>query len=126
MEHFFGPMKLAYSLKRPDGGKVTLKTLDDAVTVLRQHRPSTRGEGQVFASAIDGTIVTAVVTAFPKLTEGWDENSLIAYMNSQSSGSEEKQWFKEGQGAHLRPILVPLIAYYTQYLFQLILKDRFQ
>lgn len=124
VQGFFGPMKVAYSLTRPDGGKVSLKQVDDAITEIRQFKP--KGRGQAFA--IDGTTVKTTITAFPKVDRILDERSAIAHM--MQTGGHREQWVKvvgsTKSNYRIRAIILPLINWYVKRKFIDLLEERFQ
>lgn len=117
----FGPLKIAYSIERPDKGKVQLTMVDDAVKVIRQWKP----KGSGFAKAIDGTIIKTSITAFPKVAGLTSERSVINYMIKKTGHKE--QWVKVlGNGeTEIRAILLPLINWYLKSQFILLMEERF-
>lgn len=123
VQGFFGPMKLAYSLTRPDGGKVSLKQIDDVIIEIRQFKP--KGRGQVIP--IDGTVIHTTITAFPKVDRMIDERSVIAHM--MRTGGNREQWVKvvggTGDNYRIRAIILPLINWYVKRKFIDLLEERF-
>lgn len=123
VQGFFGPMKVAYSLTRPDGGKVSLKQIDDVITEIRQFNRKGR-----FAMALDGTVIKTTITAFPKMDRMIDERSVIAHM--MRTGGNREQWVKVVGGTRdnyrIRAIILPLINWYVKRRFIDLLEERFQ
>lgn len=123
VQGFFGPMKVAYALTRPDGGKVSVKQLDDVIKEIRQFKP--KGRGQVLP--IDGTVIHTTVTAFPKVDRIIDERSVIAHM--MRTGGYREQWVKvvgsTRSNYRIRAIILPLINWYVKRKFIDLLEERF-
>lgn len=120
VEQFFGPMQIAWSFSRPDGGKVTAASIEGVVTKL-----TNRNKAGKFASFLDGTTITAEITAFSKVAGKLTEKSILGYLIA--TGGHKQQWFKvTGGGQHYRAIITPLIAWYTQHEFNRILIKYFK
>ena len=125
---FFGPMKIAYSLVRPDKGEVKITQLNDAIVQIRQRRLTGQGNKSVFAGPLDNTIIRTTITAFPRIEGMLDEKRLVDYM-ARISGHPE-QWQKvTGTGRsnwRIRPIILPLVNWYMKANFRLLLEERFK
>jgi len=125
VEGFFGPVKLAYSLERPDKGKTQIVTLDSAITTVRQWKP--KGSGTGFIKAMDGTVLTVTITAFPNVEGMLNDRALIGYMISKSGYKE--QWFKLVGGSRnnrMRPVLLPLINWYAKVKLKQTIEGSFE
>ncbi len=118
VEHFFGPMKVAYEVIRPDGGAVKVDQIYGLVTKIFQQDPRTKR----IATAIDGTIIRTTITAFPNLAGVTDESSLWKFMGKQGGALEKQQWVKTSGG---RPLVAPLIKWYMDKNFRYIIQERF-
>lgn len=119
---FFGPMKVAYDLVRPDKGVVHLTQIDDAVSVIRQWAPNGR-----FTSAIDGTIIRTTITAFPKLVGIQNEEMLLQLMESVSGHREQWVKIRGSKGVNrIRAVILPLVNWYMKRNFHLLLEERFK
>lgn len=114
---FFGPLNVSYSLKRPDGGQVTVKQLDNLIQKINQRDRKGR-----YADPIDGTVITTSIEAFTKLSPTLDAYDLWRYMSSVSG--EKKQWVKTSAGSGiLRPLVGPLINWYVEKQFAVMVED---
>lgn len=125
VEDFFGPMKLAYSLSRPDKGKVQVVQVNDTIKIIRQWAGSGPKKGK-FTRSLDGTVIKLTVTAFPKLTGIATEAALVAHMMAEDGN--KAQWVKIAGSkgpAQIRMILLPLVNWYMQSEFERIIRKNF-
>lgn len=120
----FGPVQVEYSLARPDKGKVVVSQVGDIVDRVKQW------DKKGFAKALDGTVLTASVKAFPRLDRiGSSEEAVVAFLAARDPANKN-QWLKVSHGARgswkIRPIITPLIQWYLQVGLQKILSGRFK
>ncbi len=119
---FFGPMKIAYEVSRPDKGVVHLTQINDAVSVIRQWAPNNR-----FTSSIDGTVIKTTITAFPKLLGINNEAMLLTLMESVSGHREQWVKIRGSKGVNrIRAVILPLVNWYMKRNFHLLLEERFR
>lgn len=118
---FFGPMKVAYEVSRPDKGVVHLTQIGDAVSVIRQWAPNGR-----FTSALDGTIIKTTITAFPKLVGVQNEEQLLRLMESVSGYRDQWVKIRGSKGSNrIRAVILPLVNWYMKRNFHLLMEERF-
>jgi hypothetical protein len=134
-ERFFGSGSIGYELKRPNGQIIKLAqdpTRSGVIGGLAE-KP-----GKKFLEGLDGTVLTAQIWVFPKLTGliGSNDSSLsiddsveqrIAKFMSKQDPANQNQWMKvSGRGGSgmkpIRPILTPLIKWYLQVGFRDVLR----
>lgn len=122
VEHFFGPMQVAYELIRPDGGHVKVTQIDNLVTKIFQQNSKGR-----IAIAMDGTIIRTTITAFPALSAVGQEEDLWKFLGKQGGAEEKRQWVKTsgGRNGRPRPLVAPLIKWYMDKNFRNVIEERF-
>ncbi len=111
----FGSVQVEFSMRRPDGGKVRLAQLGDAVRVLRQQVGKGQKNAGAFTKSIDNTSLYATIYAFNKIDPGWQESQIVDYIIRKDSANKA-QWGKINavrKGAwRIRPIILPLMNFY--------------
>lgn len=133
VERFFGGMGLTFTLTQPDGRHVTVTSSAQLKSHLHLIQTSRDAKGR-FTKFMQGTTLTANITAFPKLADvigshNLPDMGLGDYMGRRDP-SNANQWVKFGGrsgekgGSHFhRPAVVPLIQWYLDVKFKQLIKQ---
>ena len=115
----FGPVTVEYSISDPSKRSNPVKSAADLIKSFSK-------EGKL--SDLSQIRLRAVITAFPKLTTGMNEQAIVKNI-MDADGSNNKQWLKitgQRRGGYwkIRPVVLPLINWYVLHHFNESLKGQ--